>query len=157
MNSFMDRWASYVAWLLPFLVVLVMTDLTLRYLFQITSIWIVELEWHIFSMVFLLGGAYTMSRDKHVRVDIFYQKLGKRWQYLIDVIGHLLFSLPWLGIVIYTGILYSWRSWKLLESSPDPSGLPFRFLIKAAIPLSFLLIAWQMIRELQRMITDLKN
>jgi len=153
----MTKWSKYIAWLLPFLILLVMTDLSLRYLFQITSIWIVELEWHIFSAVFLLGGAYTLSRDKHVRVDILYQKLGKRWQYLVDVLGHLLFALPWVGIVIYSGVLYSWRSWELFESSPDPSGLPFRFLIKAVIPLSFLLIALQMIFELKRMITDLKN
>ena len=159
MSSFhtMSRPSKIIAWLLPFLILLVITDLTLRYLFQITSIWIVELEWHLFSAVFLLGGAYTLKKDKHVRVDILYQKLGKRWQYVVDVLGHLLFSLPWIGIVIYTGLLYSWRSWELLESSPDPSGLPFRFVIKSVIPLSFLLIAMQMLLELRRMIKALKN
>lgn len=159
MSSFhtMSRPSKIIAWLLPFLILLVITDLTLRYLFQITSIWIVELEWHIFSAVFLLGGAYTLKKDKHVRVDILYQKLGKRWQYVVDVIGHIVFSLPWLAIVIYTGILYTSRSWQLLESSPDPSGLPFRFLIKGIIPLSFVLIAFQVIMELRKMIKELRQ
>lgn len=143
MNKFILAISKGFAWLNPILILLIMADLILRYIFSFTTIWIVELEWHIFSLIFLLGGAYTLKKDKHVRVDIIYQSLSSKYKNFIDIIGHLFLLIPWCLVIIISGIEYTWRSYAIMESSPDPSGLPFRFLIKAIIPISFILVLLQ--------------
>ncbi len=148
---------NYVALLNPVLILLIMVDIILRYLFQFTKIWIVELEWHIFALIFLLSGAYTLLNDRHVRVDVFYNSWDERKKSIINILGHFILLIPWTLSVCYSAYYYAQRSFLINESSPDPAGLAFRFLIKSAIFVSFGLLLLQGISEIIKGIRTLRN
>ena len=123
------------------LVILVSSDVFLRYIFNFSTASLYELEWHVFAVIFLLGSVYTLHIDEHVRVDVFYNKFSKRNKRLVNLIGNLIFLVPFGIVISYTSIPFVEDSYSILESSPDPGGLPFRFLIKSLITISFLLLA----------------
>lgn len=111
-----------------------------------------ELQWYLFAAIFLLAGAYTLRRDAHVRVDVLYDRLGKRARAWVNLAGHLLFLLPFCAFMIYASIDPVWDSWKRREISPDPSGLP-RYPIKALIPLAFVLLGLQGVSEVRKQLS----
>lgn len=122
------------------LVFVTLSDVVMRYAFSSGSIKLQELEWHLFSLIFLFGISYTFKEDAHVRVDIIYSKLGEKFQAVIDIIGILVFVLPFSYFAFKGSLSFVELSYKISEGSPDPGGLPYRFIIKACIPLSFLLL-----------------
>ena len=131
-----------VSWLTLLLVLVVCLEVIRRTFFNTTSIWSMELQWHIFSLIFLLGAGYALKHDRHVRVDLFYTNFSKRDQAWVNLFGSILLLTPWLLVTIYFSFYYALDSWQLGEGSPDPGGLPARYLIKFAVPigLSFLLL-----------------
>lgn len=102
----------------------------------------IELQWYLFSVVFLLGAAYALREDAHVRVDVFYGRLGERARAWIDLAGALLLVVPFAVAAIALAWPSVRNSWAVLETSPDPGGLP-RYPLKSVIPLSFALLALQ--------------
>lgn len=130
-------------WLTSALVVLIFADVVLRYLFSSTSAWVMELEWHLFALIFLLCAGYTLNNDQHVRVDLFYARMPRKGKAWVDLLGTLLFLLPWCAIVIYTSFKYAENSFAFREMSPDPGGLPARYIIKFAITVGFSLLMLQ--------------
>lgn len=122
------------------LVFVTVYDVLLRYAFRMGSIAVQEFEWHLFSAIFLLGAAYTLRQDEHVRVDLLYSRLSERGKAVIDLLGTLFFLLPFCALLVYVSIPFVQRSFELAEQSADPGGLPFRFAVKALIPLGFLLL-----------------
>lgn len=117
----------------------------MRYFFKQSTPWITELEWHLFSILFLLGAAFTFQVDRHVRVDLFYSQMSKREKARINLFGNLLFLLPWCLFIIKYAFAYAWSSYLLGEVSPDPGGLPYRYIIKFCIVIGFVLLALQAI------------
>jgi TRAP-type mannitol/chloroaromatic compound transport system permease small subunit len=145
-----------VSWLCGALVVLICYDVLLRYVANETAIWFQELEWHLFSLIFLIGASYTLKHDGHVRVDVFYARLSPRGQAWINLLGSLLLLMPFCLIMIETSLGYVEKSFLIGEGSPDPGGLPARYLIKAAIPLGFVLLLLQAIAEALRALLALR-
>jgi len=145
-----------VSWLTLALVLLVSYDVTMRYLFQDGSVALQELEWHIFALIFLLGAAYTLKHDEHVRVDLLYHArwMSDRRRAWVDLFGTLFFLLPFCILIIVSAWPFVENSYTLGEHSPDPGGLPYRYLIKMMIPLCFVLLALQgiaiIIRSVQK-------
>lgn len=145
-----------VSWLTLVLVLLVSYDVSMRYLFQEGSVALQELEWHLFALIFLLGAAYTLKYDEHVRVDLFYRArwMNERKRAWIDLLGTLFFLLPFCVLIIYSAWPFVENSYSLGEHSPDPGGLPYRYLIKAMIPFCFVLLSIQgisiVIRSVQK-------
>jgi TRAP-type mannitol/chloroaromatic compound transport system permease small subunit len=115
-------------------------DVWLRYIFNNSSIALQEMEWHLFSAMFLLGIAYTLQNDAHVRVDIFYAKFTAKKQALINIIGFVLFVLPISLLITYYSIDFAYLSYEMSEKSADPGGLTHRFIVKSIIPVSFILV-----------------
>jgi TRAP-type mannitol/chloroaromatic compound transport system permease small subunit len=101
-----------------------------------------ELQWYLFGMVFLLGAAYTLKHDDHVRVDVLYGRLSPKGQAWINLAGTLLFLFPFCGLMLYMSIPMVENSWAVLEQSPDPGGLP-RYPIRTIIPIAFVLVMAQ--------------
>jgi len=143
------------AWLVLGMVVVIGFDVTMRYLFQAGSVGLQELEWHLFALVFLFGAGYTFKHNGHVRVDIFYhgRHMDSRRRAWVDLLGGLLFLLPFCLLIIISSLPFVTSSFTIGEGSPDPGGLPYRFLLKAAIPVGFALLLLQglahMLRSLQ--------
>ena len=134
---------SFCSWLSFALVILITLDVFLRYIFNFSSASLYELEWHFFAIIFLLGSSITLQNDQHVRVDVFYNKLSNKKKEIVNLTGNIFFLLPFSIVIFYTSLPFVEDSLKIMESSPDPGGLPYRFIIKLVIPLSFLLLALQ--------------
>ena len=122
----------------------------LRYLFNTGSIALQESVTYLHGIVFLLGIAYTLKQKGHVRVDIVYQKLSLKTKSWIDLCGTLLFLFPVSIYITWVSIDYVHFSWKLLEGSAEPGGLPGVFLLKALIPLMAVSLLLQGTSELLR-------
>jgi TRAP-type mannitol/chloroaromatic compound transport system permease small subunit len=142
------RFGEAVAWLTLGMVLITVVDVIMRYLFNTGAVWVQELEWHLFGMVFLLAGGYALLHDAHVRVDIFYAHQSPRVRAWIDLMGTVLFLFPVCALVLWSSQKFVLNSWGFQEGSPDPGGLPARYLIKGVIPLGFALIALQGVSEL---------
>jgi TRAP-type mannitol/chloroaromatic compound transport system permease small subunit len=125
------------------LAMLIGIDTFLRYGFSFTKNWIIELETYLFSLIFLFGIAYALEKEQHVRIDIFYRKFSRRIQEWMDLAGHLLFLVPWCLVLLATASKYVRNSYLILEKSPNPGGLPFRFILKSLILLCFSLLLLQ--------------
>lgn len=106
-----------------------------------SNLWL-ELQWYLFSIVFLLGAAYTLLYDDHVRVDVLYSQLSRQGQAWVNLLGTVLFLIPFCVVVLWVSIPFVSNSWAILEASPDPGGLP-RYPIKTIIPLALLLVLAQ--------------
>jgi len=142
---------------LAILVLLVVYDAMVRYLFQSGSVALQELEWHLFDVVIMLGIAYTLQRAAHVRVDIFYDRYSERTRSIINILGILFFILPFSLLIIYVGIDFVMISFIQMEASSDPGGLSYRFLVKALMPLAFGLLILQSMSELYKEWTVLRG
>ena len=135
--SFLDNIAEKVgrtiAWLTLLMVIIQFGVVVLRYLFNIGWIAMQESILYMHALVFMLGAAYTLKHDGHVRVDIFYHKMSRRGKAWVNVLGTLLLLLP-VCLFIFT---YSWdyvaSSWELLESSREAGGLPGLFILKTSL------------------------
>lgn len=145
------------SWLNVLLVGIISTDVLFRYIFDHTSVWVIELEWHLFAIVFLLGAAYTMQEDGHVRVDIFLQKGSAKQKKIVTLIGHLVLLIPLCLFLIPPSWDYFYQSWSIGEGSGDPGGIPALYLIKAFIPIAFVLLLAQAIAELLRIVLELAH
>lgn len=125
------------------MVLVVFYDVMMRYFFNSGSIAMQELEWHFFAAVFLLGMAYTLKEDGHVRVDVFYDRMTEKEKAWVNVLGAIFFILPFCFVIAYSSWDFVSYSFAIQEHSPDPGGLPYRFLLKSLIPLSFLFLFLQ--------------
>jgi TRAP-type mannitol/chloroaromatic compound transport system permease small subunit len=116
-------------------------DVVMRYVFNDVSIGMQEMEWHLYATIFLLGVSYTIRHDGHVRVDLIYERFGVKGQGWVDLIGCIVFLLPFTLLVSYYGMNFVAESWDMSERSGDPGGLYFRWAIKSMIPIAFMSMA----------------
>ena len=148
---------KYTSWLTTILVLVVVFDVITRYVFNTSSVAMQELEWHLFAVLFLMGGAYTLLKDNHVRVDLFYSTFNTKQKAWINLVGTIIFLIPFVLLIIYASHNYVMSSFSFKESSPDPGGLPARYILKAFIPLSFTFLLLQSISLLFTSILQIKN
>lgn len=105
-----------------------------------------ELQTYAFDLIFLLGAAYVLRVDGHVRVDIVFSRLSPRAKALVDIVGYWLFLVPFAVIGIVFSLPYVRRSWQALETSPNPGGLA-RYPLKTAIVVAFAMLILQAVSE----------
>ncbi|SEA60410.1 TRAP-type mannitol/chloroaromatic compound transport system, small permease component [Desulfuromusa kysingii] len=138
------------SWLSTILVLTVCYDVFTRYFLRKSSVGVQELEWHIFAVLFMLSAAYTLKIDKHVRVDVIYTQLSPRAKAWVNMLGGIIFLIPFSILVIWASQGFISMSWAIQETSPDPGGLPCRYLLKAMIPVGFGLLLLQGIAQILR-------
>lgn len=141
----LDRLAAITgratAWLTLLLVLITFTVVVLRYAFQFGSIAMQESILYLHASVFMLGSAYTLRYDGHVRVDIFYRGFSEKRKALVNLLGSLLLLLPVCIFLLWASWGYVANAWSLQEGSGETGGLPYVYLLKTLIPLcAFLLI-----------------
>tara|TARA_B110000046_G_scaffold45053_1_gene50122 strand:+ start:2126 stop:2638 length:513 start_codon:yes stop_codon:yes gene_type:complete len=145
------RWigekSSYINVLL---VMIICIDVFMRYILNTTQTWVIELEWHLFALIFLLGASYTLQEDQHVRVDLFYADSSIKSKAWINFLGTLLFLVPWCLILVNSSFNYATNSWMMNEGSPNPGGLPARYIIKYCMTFGFILLLLQGIAVIYR-------
>lgn len=143
LDGLVFRIGRIVAWLTLFLVLLVAADVLLRYLFRISSVAAQELEWHILAVIALFGASYTLQQGEHVRVDVFYQHFSPKVKQWMDALLPAIVVVPCMTFIAFQSLQFVQMSWEFFESSPDPGGLPARYLLKVLVPIGFLLVAIQ--------------
>ena len=115
-----------------------------------------EAQWYLFSVIFLLGGAYALHKDVHVRVDVMYERLGMKTRGWIDALGTIFFLIPLAIMMLWVTFPAVLTSWEIRETSPDPGGLP-RYPIKALILVSFGLLLLQAFSQLMRHVAAIQS
>ena len=160
-DRFSEHTGRWLYWLTLAMVAVGGYNALVRYLDRYTGLGLssnfyIELQWYLFSLVFLLGAAYTLRHNAHVRVDVLYGKLSPKGRAWIDVLGTLLFLFPFCVLMLWVSWSFVANSWGVWEQSPDPGGLP-RYPIKTAIPIAFLLLLIQGVALLIRQIAVLRG
>ncbi|MFP4538250.1 MAG: TRAP transporter small permease subunit [Dichotomicrobium sp.] len=143
------------AWLGLAMVLLVAFGVLARYLFAFGFVWLQELEWHLLAVTALIGMSYTLHRGDEVRVDILYAYMGPRMKTLVRLLSALL-TLAVAVIIVKLSLPYVSQSRAMGEGSPDPGGLPHRFVLKGFIPLGFALLGLQALVQIRRLIVELR-
>lgn len=140
----LDRFIDYVGNIAAIAMVLMLLnvfyDVLMRYFFKNSSIGMQEMEWHLFAVVFLFGMAYALKEDGHVRVDMFYENMKPKKQAWINIIGSIIFIIPFSLIIFNSGFDFAAGAYEMGEISGDPGGLTNRWIIKSAIATSFVFL-----------------
>ena len=139
-----DVVGAATAWISLVIVGLMATNVLLRYLFSEGSVWAQELEWYLLVPLVLFGMSYAMRHGEHVRVDILYAKFTDRKKLYVDLLSALL-CMALSVVVIWLSLHYVQQAYVIDEGSPDPGGIPHRYLIKSLIPIGFALLFVQSI------------
>lgn len=128
-----DFIGAAVSWLTIILVLVVVAIVVTRYFLHIGSIALQESVTYLHATIFMLGIAYTMRHDGHVRVDIFYRQFSPRHKALVNIFGGILFLIPVSILIVYSSWEYAMASWSIAERSVENNGLPFVYLLKMLI------------------------
>jgi len=157
LDAFSEWTGRTVSWLSLVLVLVTFLVVVLRYAFSTGSIALQESIIYLHSIIFLVGIGYTLKRDGHVRVDIFYREMRPRNQALVNLLGTLLFLLPTAIFIFWISWQYVFSSWSILEGSREAGGIPAVYLLKTLIPVMALLVVAQGIAEVIRSLLTLGN
>ena len=144
------RFGDALSWIWLALLVVIVVNVVARYAFGEGRIEFEEIQWHLYATGFMLGLGYCLEADEHVRVDVLHERLGLRMQAWIELYGILLLLLPFVVLMFVFGIPFVVESYEMHEVSQAPGGLPLRWLIKAMLPLGFLLLGVAAITRLTR-------
>jgi TRAP-type mannitol/chloroaromatic compound transport system permease small subunit len=142
-----EKIGHLVSWALLAAVLICTGNALIRYTFNISSNGWLEIQWYLFSAIFLLGTSYTLRRNEHVRIDVISGRLSKRTQVWIDIFGFLFFLLPMTGLILYMALPYAMESIRSQEMSSNAGGL-IVWPAKLLIPFGFLMLSLQGVSEL---------
>lgn len=160
-EKFVDWSGRTVSWLSLFLVLITFIVVVLRYAFDSGSIALQESAAYLHATIFLVGMAYTLQQDGHVRVDIFYTRFSKHTKAWVDLFGALFLLLPFMIFIIWISWSYVIDSWSVFEGSREAGGLPAVFLLKSLIlvmaALLILQASTQIVRNIETLLDNNSN
>lgn len=156
----LDRFSSFlghaIAWLTFVMMVVMTLVVILRYGFNLGWIAMQESVLYLHAFVLMLGMGYTLKTDEHVRVDIFYRRFSAQKQNRVNLFGHILFLIPTCLFVLFMSWDYVFQSWQILEQSQEAGGLPLVFLLKTLLILMPLLLIFQALSEIIKILATNK-
>ncbi|MGF1718956.1 TRAP transporter small permease subunit [Vibrio kyushuensis] len=156
-DNFIQSISKVIAWANLALIAVIIIQVVLRKVFSNGQIAFEELQWHLYATAVMFGTAYAQVNNLHVRVDLFYHKFSERKKAWVDIIGLSLFAIPFVLVVIFHAYDFTYEAWRVNERSSSPSGLPFRWLIKAVIPVSFSVLLLSLVSRILRNIHTLNS
>jgi TRAP-type mannitol/chloroaromatic compound transport system permease small subunit len=156
-DAFIKWLGSAICWLNSILVVNIVVQVILRYALGEGKVWLEELEWHFYAVLFLVGLSYCLATNTHVRLDIFQRKFSESTKEIIDLLGMIFMVLPFFSILFYHGLDFLATAWHVSESSPHPLGLPYWWIIKAFIPVTMFLVILAALSRIVRAVVVLKR
>jgi len=154
-ERFIDLTGRATSWLALVIIVLMATNVLLRYLFSYGSVWAQELEWHLLSPLILFGMSYALLHGEHVRVDVLYTHFSARKKLLVELLSALL-CIAISAALIWLSLKYVQQAYVIDERSSDPGGLTHRWILKSLIPLGFLLLVLQSVAVVLGILEKLK-
>ena len=151
-----DLFGKVASWLTLSIVLLIVVNVILRYSMSLGSVWAQELEWHLLAAMILFGISFSLLRGDNVRVDLFYANYTPQKKYIVDLVSAIL-TIIIAVFFVKLSINYVGQSFSIGEKSPDPGGIPMRWLVKSLIPIGFSLLALQGFAEMLRVIMNRPN
>jgi TRAP-type mannitol/chloroaromatic compound transport system permease small subunit len=155
-ESVIDLFGKVASWLTLSIVLLIVINVILRYSMSLGSVWSQELEWHLLAAMILFGISFSLLRGDNVRVDLFYANYTPQKKYIVDLVSAIL-TIIIAVFFVKLSINYVGQSFSIGEKSPDPGGIPMRWLVKSLIPIGFSLLALQGFAEMLRVIMNRPN
>ena len=162
-ESLLDRISSITgkltAWLTLFMVIVTFIVVIMRYVFDAGLIWVQEAVVWMHAVVFMLGAAYTLHAEEHVRVDIFYRSMNERRRAWVDLVGVIVFLMPLCVFLAWASFDFVTQSWRIGESSRESGGLPYPFvpMLKSVLLLMPLTVSLQGVALLARSVKTLRS
>ncbi|MDE0841082.1 MAG: TRAP transporter small permease subunit [Porticoccaceae bacterium] len=149
-DSGLNRFGEGLSFVWFVLLAVIVCNVTLRYAFSQGRIELEELQWHLYSIGFLLGMSYAYQADAHIRVDVLHENFRHSTKAWIELYGIILLLLPFIALILVFSVRFVESSWAVAEISMSPGGLPLRWLIKAALPVGFSLLLLSALSRLLR-------
>lgn len=156
-DAFIRRVGMVVMWANCIVIFAIILQVVLRYGFGHGLVILEELQWHFYGVAFMFGLSYAIMTDSHVGMDLVYSRLSPKWRCRWDIFGILFLLLPFAVVICYQSYPFFYESWRLNERSVAPQGLPWRWVVKAVIPLSFAMVILATISKLIRSISKLRS
>ena len=157
LDSFSEITGKICSWFVALMVLVTCLVVVMRYGLDMGSVFLQDVVLYLHGGLFLLGAAFALKRGAHVRVDIFYRNFSNSKKALVDLLGNLIFLQP----ICWTILLYSWGyvefSWRIMEVSPEPDGLPFVYVQKSLLIVVAILLALQSISEILKSFLIIKH
>ena len=147
----------FVMWTNIILIFVIILQVILRYGFGHGLVLLEELQWHLYALGIMFGASYAMMMDSHIRVDIVHARLSGKWRNRWDLFGIVFLLLPFAIVVFHQSLDFVYESWRVNERSDAPLGLPWRWAIKAVIPISFALLIAATFSRAVRIIAALRR
>ena len=154
-DNITDKIGYFVSYLIVVMVFLVIVILFLRYVLNIGNVALQESVMYLHAIFFMLGIAFAIKENSHVKIDIFANKLNSKQKNIIFILGTLFFIIPFSFFIMYISADMVSKSWLIMEQSGEAGGLNFVYILKSIIPLTGFLIFLQSISELIKKITSL--
>src|SRR6202008_2300195 len=145
------------AWLIMILMTVVCIEVVKRYILNMPTAWIFDLDNMLYGSLFMLCGAYTLAQNAHVRGDFLYSSMRPRMQAGLDLVLYIVFFIPGIAALIYSGYVFAVESWAIGEHSTVTANGPPVYQFKAMIPLAGVLVMIQGLAEIVRSIVCLKT
>jgi len=149
----------FIAWLTLTMVLLTTVIVVMRYVFDAGLIWMQESVTWMHAAVFMVGAAYTLLHEEHVRVDIFYRKMNDRGRAIVDLVGVVIFLLPLCGFLALMAYDFAAVSWSINETSREPGGLPYPMipLLKSLVIVMPVAVALQGVSMMLRAVATIRG
>ncbi len=146
----LKRFGSWVSWFWIVLMAVICVNVFMKNALGQGSVRFEEIQWHIYSALFLIGLSYTMACDDHVRVDLFYERFGIRTKAWIDLLGIVLFLLPFLAVMLYYAFPFVVKAYTDAERSSSPAGLSHYWIIKSTLVIGLGMLVLSALARLHR-------
>ncbi len=145
------------SWLIALLIVIILFQVVLRYMFHKSFVALEEVQWHLYAVVVLLSVSYSYVKDSHIRLDIMHSQFSKSIKEKIEITGIILLLWPIIFVFFMHSLEFVAESFQLGERSDAPMGLPYRWAIKSVIPIAFFLLFCGSLSRLIQAVSYLKN
>lgn len=157
LDFFSEMTGRFCSWFVALMTLITCLVVVMRYGLDLGSVLLQDVVLYFHGALFLLGSSFALKRNAHVRVDIFYREFSEKKKAFVDLVGHCLFLQP----VCWVIFLFSWGfvelSWRIMEVSAEPDGLPFVYLQKSLLIALCLFVALQSFSEILKSILKIKN
>ena len=157
LDFFSEMTGRFCSWFVALMALITCLVVVMRYGLDLGSVLLQDVVLYLHGALFLLGSSFALKRNAHVRVDIFYREFSEKKKAFVDLVGHCLFLQP----VCWVIFLFSWGfvelSWRIMEVSAEPDGLPFVYLQKSLLIALCLFMALQSFSEILKSILKIKN
>lgn len=156
-ENFIKHIGHIVMWCNGLLIIAILLQVVLRYGFGHGMVILEELQWHLYGLGIMIGASYALVTDSHIRVDIIQTRMSQKWKNRWELFGIIFLLLPFALVIFHQSLDFVYESFRVNESSIAPLGLPFRWIIKGVIPVSFALLILAAISRIIRVLNSMQK